>query len=286
MDKENSIFIGLVSYSNSRFLSAHSCEGLTASLGRELENLGIKTKVQINLKNHFDLSSFELDPRMARESVRAEIQLERVWRNYLNGPNRLREQIRIAGRSVKFRLNRRENSVTTELRRLLNIEYSHVDLYRAAIESGSRWTVILEDDAFASNIRDLAVGLVELTNTQGSAKMVNLSASFTLAEIGVQHLLKLSSENQWIGSSARVVYESERPVTNTVCAIAFRTDFLTKVVADFDAQPPAPVVPIDWKLNSTLMRLFENGEVGPNECLFVEPAPVLQLSMVRDREAN
>ena len=286
MDKENSIFIGLVSHANSRFLSAQGSEGLAASLGREFEYLGIATTVQINCENLFDLYPFELDSHMARESVLAEIQLEGVWRDYLNGPNRHREQIRIAGRSVKFRLNRRKNSVTTELRRLLNIEYSHVDLYRAAIESGSLWTVILEDDAYASNIRDLAIGLVELTDTPGPVSMVNLSASFPLTEIGVQHLLKLSSENQWIGSSARVVYESERPVTNTVCAIAFRTDFLAKVVADFDAQPPAPVVPIDWKLNATLRRLFENGEVGPNECLFVEPAPIVQLSMFRDREAN
>ena len=280
MDKENSIFIGLVSHANSRFLSAQGSEGLAPSLGREFENLGITTTVQINSENLFDLYPFELDSHMARESVRAEIQLEGVWRDYLNGPNRLREQIRIAGRSVKSHLNRRENSVTTELRRLLNIDYSHVDLYRAAIKSGSLWTVILEDDAYAANIKDLAIGLIDLTNTQGSARMVNLSASFPLAEIGVQHLLKLSSEKQWIGSSARVVYESERPVTNTVCAIAFRTDFLSKVVADFDAQTPAPVVPIDWKLNATLMRLFETGAIASNECLFVEPAPIVQLSMV------
>jgi len=286
MDKENSLFIGLVSNANSRFLSAQGSKGLALSLGREIENLGITTKVQINSENLFDPSHFQLDPRMARESVRAEIRLEGVWRDYLDGPNRHREQIRIAGRSVKFRLNRRKNSVTTELRRLLNIEYSHLDLYRAAIESGSLWTIILEDDAYASNLKDLAIGLVELTDTSGSVSIVNLSESFPLSEIGVQHLLKLSSDNQWIGSSARVLYELERPVTNTVCAIAFRTDFLAKVVADFDAQPRFPVVPIDWKLNATLMRLFENGEVGSNECLFVEPAPIVQLSMFRDREAN
>jgi GR25 family glycosyltransferase involved in LPS biosynthesis len=173
----------------------------------------------------------------------------------------------------------------SELRRLLNIEYSHVDLYRAVIASGAQWAIILEDDAYSTNPSELAESLSELLVEASTVKMINLSASFSLDELGIKHLLTVDHANShWRGSSSRVVYQSERPATNTVCATAFRTDFLAEILADFDSQPAEPVVPIDWKLNATLMRLWDAKKIGPNECWFVEPAPIIQLSMVRDCE--
>jgi hypothetical protein len=47
----------------------------------------------------------------------------------------------------------------------------------------------------------------------------------------------------------------------------------------FDSMPTRPVIPIDWKLNSALMTLFDNGRPGQVVCLFVEPGPITQLSM-------
>ena len=116
--------------------------------------------------------------------------------------------------------------------------------------------------------------------------MINLSESFTLDQIGVRHLLRPLDGLRWDGNSARTLLGVRKPATNTVCAIAFCTDFLEEILTDFDAQPAFPVVPIDWKLNATLMRLYESGAIGANECLFIEPAPIIQLSMVQDREAN
>ncbi len=280
------VFLGLVSHPKSRYKDAQGPQGLFFKLSELLEGHGISTAMKVNSDSLFDQSPFQLTARMARDSVRTEIELESAWRSYLGEPKRIRQQTRIAARYAKFRLKWRAHSELTELRRLLNIEYSHVDLYRSAVASAAQWAIILEDDSSTSDLGDLVEGILGLLRSEMSAKLVNLSASFSMAEIGVQHLLTVDPAAQWDGTSARVTYQSKRPATNTVCAIAFRTDFLAQILADFDAQPAHLIVPIGWKLNATLMRLWDAGAIGVNECWFVEPAPIVQLSMVQDREGK
>jgi len=281
-----SVFVGLVSHPGSQFCESQGPEGLVARLVDTLEAAGVRCSSQINTRNLFDEAGFLLTPVMARASVRAEIQLEGEWFRFLKGETRLRHFSRILSRYVRFALSWRKNSGTRELRRLLNIEYSHVDLYRTAIASGSDWSIILEDDAFTPDQGELALGLKCLFEEEKPPKFVNLSESFPLGDLGISHLLTESSQEKWIGASTRVVYQAERPATNTVCAIVFHTNFLAKILADFDAQPTQPIVPIDWKLNDSLMRLWDRGEIGPNECWFVKPAPIVQLSMVHDHAGD
>jgi len=285
----NSVFIGLVSHSKSTFPESQGPSGLAAELIESFAQLGVKCQIQINTRDFFDENSFPITSAMARASIREEIRLESQWSSFLGRADRVREIKRIAGRYGKFAISWRENSQPSELRRLLNIEYSHVDLYRSAVELGSDWALILEDDAAGADVDGLTRGLVDLFQSKIQPKYINLSASFPLVALGVQHLLTINSTAQWKGSQARIVYQSERPATNTVCAIAFRTEFLSQILADFDSQPTSssePVVPIDWKLNASLMRLWEKGAIESNECWFVEPAPIIQLSMVQDRAGN
>jgi len=289
-----SVFIGLVSHMKSTFAYNQGSDGLTASLAFTLRDLGIECQYWVNTVNLLDEHIFPLTPKMARESVRQEIRLEARWFKFLERGDSLSQFGRLAARRGRFFLDWRRNSQDRELRRLLNIEYSHVDLYRRAIESGATWAIILEDDAASSDLGDLANGLLSIFNADQDAviestsniKMINLSESFTLDQIGVRHLLSPIVGLSWAGTATRSVLGSKKPATNTVCAIAFRTDFLAQVLADFESQPSEPVVPIDWKLNATLMRLYEIGAIGANECLFIEPAPIVQLSMVRNRDAK
>jgi hypothetical protein len=278
-----SVFVGLVSHAESQFNESQGPEGLVARLVDTLETAGVHCSRKVNHDNLFDDAEFLLTPAMARASVRVEIQLEREWFRFLNGKNHLRHSSRILSRRIQFLLSWRQNSGTSELRRLLNIEYSHIDLYRSAIASGSDWSIVLEDDAFATDPDQLALGLHSLFKSGNTPKFINLSESFPLEDLGIRHLLTESPQQKWMGTPERVVYQSERPATNTVCAIAFRTDFLKQIVADFDSHPSQPTAPIDWKLNAALMRLWDAGLIGANECLFIEPAPILQLSMVQDR---
>ena len=286
-----SVFIGLVSHVKSPFTQNQGPNGLAATLHVALRDSNVECHLQVNTRNFFDENPFPLTPEMARASVREEIRLESWWFEFLQRGDKRTHLSRILGRRAKFLLDWKRNSRDRELKRLLNIEYSHVDLYRQAVESGASWAVILEDDASASSdVGDLASGLLALiaagSEPELQIKMINLSESFTLDQIGVRHLLCPLNGFAWDGNSARTLLGARKPATNTVCAIAFRTNFLAQILADFDSQPAFPVVPIDWKLNATLMRLCESGTIGANECLFIEPAPIIQLSMVQDREAN
>jgi hypothetical protein len=284
-----SFFVGLVSYEESSFSKSQGPCGLTAGLVEAFAELGVNCSSWINTGNLFDENSYELTSRMSRFSVREEVRLESEWFSFIQGTDRLGHRVRILARYASSLFHWRRNSESKELRRLLNIEYSHIDLYRRAVASGAEWAIILEDDAFSPDITDLVTGILSLSGRESGVKMINLSSSFSLDQIGIRHLLSSNSRQGWQGSDARSALGSARPATNTVCAIAFRTDFLKQILADFDSQPTdpsGPTVPIDWKLNAALMRLWDAEAIGSNECLFVDPAPIIQLSMVRDREGK
>jgi hypothetical protein len=278
----NSVFIGLVSHSKSSFSQSQGHSGLCARLAQSFSDLGVESQVQVNTANLFDEEEFALTGAMARASVREEIRLESAWFRFLRRPDRVSQSLRLLGRWFRFWLDWRSNSRTEELRRLLNIEYSHADLYRKGAESGCDWVIILEDDAFTKDPEGLASGLVGVFESSGVPKMINLSISFSLSEIGVAHLLSPVADQRWTGSTSRVLFASALPATNTVCAIVYRADFMNDIITDFDSQPLGPVVPIDWKLNASLMRLWASGSIGAGECWFIEPGPILQISMHHD----
>jgi hypothetical protein len=150
---------------------------------------------------------------------------------------------------------------------------------RQGLASGAPWVVILEDDAFASDLADLSHGLLGLFATGAGPAYVNLSESFTPTELGISHLLDVVDGVGWAGSNPRSVLSSALPVTNTVCAIAYSSAFLARLVPALEALPVSPVVPIDWKLNQALMDLYRTGALPSGSCWLVEPAPIRQMSM-------
>ena len=282
-------FIGVVSHRSTRFPISQGPEGPAHLLARHLEGLGFQCEVQINTENLWDLAMREgslqpewnirLDRRAVQRSLTAQLQLEHLWSAFLSESRSARwlrrQAVLGAGRIWRFLLSPQPAYV----RRLLNIEWSHLDLWRAGVASGASWIVILEDDALAEDVADLAAGLVGFREAEGEISFINLSRSFTQSALGTQHLLRLDHSHPWCGKRTRSVVASAKPITNTVCAIAHQRDFVVQLLDVWNGLPADPVVPIDWKLNAALMRLVE--EVAPlGACLTVEPAPVLQGSMI------
>ena len=296
------LFIGVVSHEGSRFSVSQGPVGLAARLSDCLHDQGVEVAMQVNTDDQYTPALMEIDGATVRRSYVTQFRLEARWANYLRAGNHL------LSKWQRWRARRLDSLVTAArifrqwliffrpwhaalaeqspgyrmVRRLVNIELSHLSLIRAGIESGAAWVLIIEDDAHADDPAALAANLrslMQLTAGSEQPSFVNLSQSFTNAELGVGYLLSPADPYTWQGEPTRRVLASLRPITNTVCAILYRSDFLNNLLPTFDELPMDPVVPIDWKMNLALMQMFEIGAMGSGDCWSITPGPIDQLSM-------
>lgn len=268
------LFVGVVSHQASRFSVSQGDEGLAALLALALPGV----EVAVNTADLLDESAVPVTPCLVQASLTAELHADAAWARFLGRPLGPRWWARQGLRWIRRGVRAVRPPSLATVRRLLNIELSHLDLMRRGLASEAPWVLILEDDAMSADVADLAAGLSGLISSERSPSFVNLSRSFTTAQLGIDHLLSPSGV-VWSGSVPRSVLAASRPVTNTVCAIAYERAFLARLVSAWDALPMTPVLPIDWKLNLTLMRMFESGSLGSATCWLVEPAPITQMSM-------
>lgn len=278
---ESSIFIGVVSYPGSRFSFSQGDQGLAAQLGAALRERGCFVQIVVDTQNRWTEGGAALTSDQVQSALTAQAQLEDRWVTYLNAdrPRAARQVAASALRWARRGVLRIVQPDAQFLVRLLNIELAHRALLQQGIESGASWVVILEDDAASANVADLAEGLITLLHEcDATVQFVNLSQSFDSRELGIAHLLKPSAL-QWSGSSPRSVLLADHPVTNTVCAIAYRAEFASRLLREFESLTLFPVVPIDWRLNQVLMTMFEHGELGVGSCVSIVPGPIDQLSM-------
>lgn len=275
------LFIGVVSYEGSRFAASQGPDGLGSRLASALSTRGFTTTLQVNTADIVPGADLLIDETLVQESLDAELDLMARWDDYLTGGRQgLRRR---AGQSVRWARRQRQRLSPpgpAMVRRLLNIEASHLDLLHSGLAANADWVIVLEDDAQTTGLDDCADGLAGLLDTgESPPAFINISQSFSHRQLGIDHLLAPVPGRTWAGAARRAIVEAERPVTNTVCAIAYRSSFLRQLLPVWDAMPLTPVVPIDWKLNEALMAMHTRGDLGRGDCWFVDPAPIDQMSM-------
>jgi hypothetical protein len=289
-----SLFIGVVSYEGSRFAVSQGPAGLGARLARSLRETTIDTTLVVRTEDAHDEAVLPLTPSVVRESLREKLRVERSWQRFLRegAHESTLDRLQREGALAYWRAHQEatvlapwkqhlasDSRATRSVRRLVNIELSHVALLRGAVEAGADWTLILEDDASAPDLDDCVMGLRGLLSEGGpQPAYVNVSQSHSFAELGVAHLITGEAAT-WQGVRERRILRTSRPVTNTVCAILYRNEFVVRLLTEFDAMPMTPVVPIDWKLNLALMGLYRAGALPEGSCWIVDPAPIDQMSM-------
>jgi hypothetical protein len=283
------LFIGLVTHKATRFREAKQPEGLAATLVTSLKDLGLSCYLEIMDEDLLRDGEISFTPGGVRESMRAELQIEKQWKQYLREGNlSLKSRIMFSVRSWLRLLKyappwkstlRSQDAGYRMIRRLANIELAHLALMASAVKSGAPWVLILEDDAKATDVEAFARDLLLLIRADESGlrelSMIHLSESFTPNEFGISHLLERidqkSLPEQW------TVFSSRKHLTNTVCAVLYRGEFLDALLTELQAIPLSPVIPIDFKINHALM----NGAshlVG--ETWVCSPAPIAQASGV------
>ena len=273
------MFIGVVSHPRSSFTVNQGSGGLAPLLAAEIRKYDWECLFSLNLINEFDVTGAELEASAFRKGIAEEVRLERVWNRFLGVEPALRRRLFRLLRWMRLQSLWVRRSNAKEVRRLRNIELSHLSLMRNGLAQGADWILILEDDASAKNIADLAAGLDGIFSCESPPAFVNLSHSFRLSDLGISKLLFTHPVVRWFGPIPRDVLASRLPATNTVCAILYRRGFLENLVRKIDEIPVYPIVPIDWRVNQALMNLCETGHINSGDCWFVEPAPINQLSM-------
>jgi hypothetical protein len=284
------VFLGLVTHPQTRFRDSAEPGGLVFSLAELLSQRGVDAVTEVHGANLYSPSLLTLDRAEVRASIAAELTVEMRWRSYLD-PTVSAAWLRsfMAARHVYRRLRfappwRRalapSDAGPTMLRRLVNIELAHIALMESAVESGADWALIVEDDAAAVDTAGLASALASFVVSRTDERQpqyVNVSRSFDEASLGIDSCLTMI--DTWNDGSGTTIQSAALPVTNTVCAVLYRTTFLQRLLDAFAGIPLSPVLPIDWKLNEAIMRMNMAGELTSGDCWFLIPAPVTQRSM-------
>ena len=274
------LFIGLVTYPGTRFPDSRSTSGLLAQLERKCTALGLEVETAIVDGNLFDPTDLSLNASSIKASIEAELDAEGHWEQYLTGRithlNRVKRAIRKFHRRTQF-LGKNQTRGERMIQRLANIELAHIHLMKQAVNARASWALILEDDAATQDVASLARSFQAfLQREDPSPDFVSLSASFTPQQLGVQH--RIQSETDWPSSTTpRRALVMKPAVTNTVCAVLYRGAFLRDLLSMLNQIPLSPIIPIDWKLNTALMRLQDSNRAAT--CWLIEPAPIEQRSM-------
>lgn len=281
------LFLGLVTHERTRFAEAQGPDGLVAALSEALKLQGTTTTVSIHDANHFDARSVPLTQEEVKASIAAELTMEERWRIYVSGRRSLGLRAFMIARQTYRRIRLAPpwniaESATPQgarmLQRLVNIELAHMHLMAEAVAAGADWALIVEDDAAATNPAQLARDLLRFMigrSSEAQPKYVNASRSFTGKPLGLRN--HLQPVMRWDRDSQ--LMSADRPMTNTVCAVLYRTTFLASLLSHLEDIPISPVMPIDWKINAALMSMHERDQLGSGDCWFIEPAPLVQRSM-------
>ena len=287
----DAIFLGLVTHPATRFTLASSSDGLLPSLQALLTTQGIQAQLSIHHTDEWTEDVLRIDRAVVEASIDAELKIEKRWRRYIDPsvPTFFLDvfmSIRRIYRRGKF-LPRGRRELRTDdpgfrmVRRLVNIEIAHIALLRQAASSDCEWALIAEDDAVCADTPAFARALSSFVGSRSPERQpeyVNISRSFAPSRLRISRLLR--PIQRWGDPESGIqVLEADRPVTNTVCAILYRTEFTRQLLKQFDAIPLSPVVPIDWKLNLAIMQLHAAGRLRAGDCWTLEPGPVIQRSM-------
>ena len=268
------LFIGVVTYEGTRFPDSSTDAGLASSLAQLVPN----SLVEINSSNLWR-PAFSPTGREARESLGAELRAEQHWARFLGYSSKPSFLARMAARWAMFAWRSLRGFDATSVTRLMNIELSHLDLWKKAVQSDAELVLILEDDAGGGDIDDLAAGLKGWLGAGLQPGFINMSTSFALDQLEASDLLDPDPSVTWSGTRDRTVLRARRPVTNTVCAVLYGREFLREFVDRWEAAPTSPVLPIDWKMNMILMDMFTAGIFVKHPVWWLEPAPIEQRSM-------
>ena len=257
--------VGLVTHEGSRFRS----QGMATleSVNSAARAAGIGVRVLVSDRNDADPHQHSVTRGTVADSARHQAELEARWRAHVAGRRVLSVPSPL---TLGMRARRSFNSVDSVFR-LLNIDYSHLRVWRHALATGASAALAIEDDAqlVDEHLGEFLAAL--LSHVEDQSVLVNCSRSIAVDDLGITEILREAATTLQL-SEVRVT-ETNRAITNTVCANLYSREFLARLVAFIDRRGLVPVAPIDWRVNEFLLHDSEM------KTWWVDPAPFVQGSM-------
>jgi hypothetical protein len=275
------IFVGLVTHPESRFNGAGEAMAELNFVAGALGSAGHEVVSLVSDRDDYDSNQYPLNVSRRLTSAWKQAELETRWRRYVASGGRQStpstwdvERVLASARrclsAVGIPKAGRDLS-EAGLRRLINIDLSHLRLWSAAIHEEADVVLVMEDDA-------------RFDSSLNTAQFVEMLTTFPREGLGFAVLSKsLSAQKLGLASHATVAgrvnaehqywVEMSPAVTNTVCANAYSLAMARKLVDEIDSSGLFPVHPIDWRLNQFLMN------TSGVRCFWAEPAPFVQASM-------
>lgn len=281
MVHEPKVFLGLVTHPRSRFNADGRATQRITELIENLHEHGLTVDMLISDRNDFDAAPQRIGLGNRLKSAWLQVETERAWSNYLltaNGtksidksPGRLFYLAMFVKRAISFIISART------LKRLANIDLSHLRVLREGIKSKADWILILEDDSMPGNIPAVAENLLALISSIAGSKadmFINLSHSMSDVELGVDVIMEGAKEVHSFGDGRKVVQVSP-PISNTVCANLYSQSFALRFANAIEDRGIFPSIPIDWRLNQLIM----DSAAIDITCCWVIPGMFVQGSM-------
>lgn len=260
------LVVGLVTHPRSRFRA--SGEKTIQEVVEEARRAGLTCEAIISDRNDADDARYPIDRAVIAASARSQARVEERWRRYMGRPwggAFLDHALTIAMTA------RRSLAAPKDLTRLLNIDLSHLHIWRAALERGARAALVLEDDALLTTTHVGALLADVITRVTDADVMVNCSASIDPRALGVDAVLRDAPVTSVC--EGHLLRMPARSITNTLCANVYSATFLRGLVTHLDRQGLIPVAPIDWRVNAYLMDHLDAAT------WWLEPPPFRQGSM-------
>ena len=279
------LFIGLVTHRNSAFNFSGEATRALENLSLKLEGLGLKVKTLVSDRDDYTSESFPISTDSLKSAAKAQSQLERDWRLFLLSQAGFTAPIRFAKQAAihalyQLMLFKRfaatkgggTSPAAKAYRRLINIDLSHRRILDEGLKSRASVIVVLEDDASELNVQQVHVfaDVIRMARDQG-VDFINLSESISLNDLGVTRILNRGEIMASVQGNQVIAMDT--PVTNTVCANIYGSNFATLFASYLSENRLSPVIPIDWRLNQVLM------EHPDTRCWWIQPGLFLQRSM-------
>lgn len=278
------LFLGLVTHGGSQFNADGCAVAQLELIGQALTERGHRLGYLISDRDDFTDIHYDLDLSSRVSSAWSQAGLEHRWNAHVRdlsvGPSSragvvatgqwalsgIRRTLSAAGVPGMSRDMSRSGLV-----RLINIDLSHIRIWRSALDFDADITLVLEDDArlVGPDGGKSLVKIMECLPSDGEVIAV-LASSFAASSLGVEDLIESAQPLSKDCAHVRVL---ESPLTNTLCANAYSRDLIRSLVARITPDSLIPVHPIDWRVNQYLLK---NPEVRG---LWANSAPFVQMSM-------